>query len=123
MFKVTEFVEAVKTEGGASVSTIDGTSPTTGYIVSMGTDFSDVIPEAEFDTSSVSKFLWQYRWTLDKASHYLGAWRSDGLVYLDVVETFTDKMTAIRAGQKRNQIAIYDLTTGTEIATGGTGQK
>jgi hypothetical protein len=56
-------------------------------------------------------------------NYFLGGWVSDGKVYLDVSERFGphDRETAIAAVRARDQIAIFDLTTFSEIKTGGTG--
>jgi len=52
-----------------------------------------------------------------------GAWQSDGVLYLDVVEIFPsdERDAAVAAGRARNQIAIWDAGRGEEIATDGTG--
>jgi len=52
-----------------------------------------------------------------------GAWQSDGVTYLDVVEIFPsdDRDAAVAAGRARNQIAIWDAGRGEEIATDGDG--
>ncbi len=53
---------------------------------------------------------------------YLGAWSHEGRLYLDVVDIIEDRDEAIRLGQERNQIAIWDAGNQVEIPTGGTGE-
>jgi hypothetical protein len=55
---------------------------------------------------------------------WFGSWQSDGVIYLDVVETFTrdDYDDAVRAGRERNQIAIWDAGRQEEIPTDGDGR-
>jgi hypothetical protein len=122
MFKAIEVVEAVKANGGASVRVEDGSGPTERYVVALGKEFASIVPEPEFNESAVRQFVWNYGGALAPVARYLGAWQNEGLVYLDVVETFSDLSQAIRAGVERNQIAIYDTETGEEIPTGGTGE-
>lgn len=52
-----------------------------------------------------------------------GIWRQGEHVFLDVVEVFPDDdlRAAIRAGQARDQVAIWDAGRKVEIPTGGTG--
>jgi hypothetical protein len=52
---------------------------------------------------------------------YLGVWAFNGDLAVDVVEIHRDRAEAIAAGKANDQIAIFDLATETEIATGGTG--
>lgn len=54
---------------------------------------------------------------------HIGGWRDpeSGKIFLDPSEVVSDKDQAIQLGKDRDQIAIYDLGTGTEIPTGGTG--
>jgi hypothetical protein len=58
---------------------------------------------------------------LASGKNYLGTWLNEGKVYLDVSENIMDRAEAIRLGQERNQLAIYDVVAGDSIDTGGTG--
>src|SRR4029077_6774656 len=53
----------------------------------------------------------------------LGLWHNPetGNVVLDVVEAVADREAAVRLGAERDQIAIYGITEGDVIPTGGTG--
>jgi hypothetical protein len=60
---------------------------------------------------------------LGGGKNYLGLWHNtaDGKVYLDVSENIQSKERAISAGQKQDQISIWDVVNFAEIETGGTG--
>jgi hypothetical protein len=46
----------------------------------------------------------------------LGGWLADGVIYVDPVEIVHDRESAVLAGKQREQLAIFDLAAGTEIA-------
>jgi len=48
-----------------------------------------------------------------------GSWidTNTGALYVEAVTIFEDRAAAIKAAQVRNELAIYDLATGTEIRT------
>lgn len=114
----------VSGQGGA---TIDHTGrpleSTTGYVVALGAPATAVVhtsASVEVLAETVARFAADY-WHIISTGYYVGAWESNGLVYLDVSEVETDRQRAIRKGTDRNQQAIWDLATETEIETGGTG--
>jgi hypothetical protein len=45
----------------------------------------------------------------------IGAWINGDRLYFDPVEIHTDREIAEKAGRARGEIAIFDLSTGTEI--------
>jgi len=62
--------------------------------------------------------------------HYLGGWveKDKGgrpvALHLDVSQRFQErhKERAVKAGRERNQLAVWHVSKGEEIATGGTGR-
>lgn len=46
---------------------------------------------------------------------YLGAWRHDGRVYLDLSEVIPDRETALRVARERAQLAVWDATNEREV--------
>lgn len=48
---------------------------------------------------------------------YLGAWSSDGLVYLDVSECVTSRAKALFLASERKQLAVWDVVNGAEVST------
>lgn len=120
-------VERVRANGGLSVSMIDGSEPTEGFMVAKGGKQSAIVDADEFydpvkGPEAMSSFLKGNRELGEGA--YLGLWhnQADGKVYLDVSENIMDRATAIAAGRERDQISIWDVANFEEIDTGGTGQ-
>jgi hypothetical protein len=122
-------IEAVKQHGGATISQ-KGEVPSTGYIVATDKKFGEVVSGKDFyKLENCSKILGDYlvknQKMLGDGQHYLGLWHNTeggaDEVHLDVVERIADKETAIKAGQDRDQISIWDLANSEEIQTGGKG--
>lgn len=120
-------VERVRANGGLSVSMVDGSEPTEGFMVAKGGKQSAIVDADEFydpvkGPEAMSSFLKGNRELSEGA--YLGLWhnQADGKVYLDVSENIMDRATAIAAGRERDQISIWDVANFEEIDTGGTGQ-
>ncbi len=61
---------------------------------------------------------------LSKPDHAVGTWKDPdtGKTVLDISRIYPDREQAIAAGKQKNQKAIYNLRTGEEIPTGGTGE-
>lgn len=120
-------VERVRANGGLSVSMVDGSEPTEGFMVAKGGKQSAIVDADEFydpvkGPEAMSSFLKGNRELGEGA--YLGLWhnQADGKVYLDVSENIMDRATAIAAGRDRDQISIWDVANFEEIDTGGTGK-
>jgi len=121
-------LERVKANGGLSVNMLDGSEPTTGFMVAKGGTKGDIVDADEFfdakkGPAHLSSFLKTHKASLTKGS-YLGLWHNteDGKVYLDVSDNIKDRGKAITAGKRRNQISIWDVANFKEIGTGGTGE-
>lgn len=108
-------------------------SPTTGKFVETGIavgvpGHSAIIKASEFSKPGVAeKFFSDYMKKLrkDKASGrtHVGGWfdREHGEIVLDRVDLYTSVQDGIKAGRDRGEQAVYNLDTGEEISTGGTG--
>lgn len=120
--------DRVRENGGLSVSMVDGSEPTEGFMVAKGGKQSAVLDADEFydparGYQALSSFLQANRELSQGA--YLGLWDNsagDGKVYLDVSENIMDREAAILAGRERDQISIWDVANFEEIDTGGTGK-
>ena len=121
-------LERVKANGGLSVNMVNGSEPTSGYMVAKGTEYGKTVSAKDFyDPQKGPKILANYmkenKADLGTGKNYLGLWHNteDGKVYLDVSQNILSKTEAISAGQSRNQISIWDVANFAEVQTGGTG--
>ena len=121
-------LDRVKANGGLSVNMVDGSEPTSGYMVAKGTEYGKTVSADDFyDPEKGPKILADYmkehKEDLGTGKNYLGLWHNteDGNVYLDVSENIQSKADAISAGQSRDQISIWDVANFEEVQTGGTG--
>ena len=121
-------LDRVKANGGLSVNMVNGSEPTSGYMVAKGTEYGKTVSAEDFyDPEKGPKILADYmkdnKADLATGKNYLGLWHNteDGKVYLDVSENILDRGAAITAGQSRDQISIWDVANFAEVQTGGTG--
>jgi hypothetical protein len=121
-------LERVRDNGGLSVNMVDGSEPTSGYMVAKGSQYGSIATEADFyDPIKGPKILADYmkknKSDLATGKNYLGLWhnKADGQVYLDISENIQNVDTARTLGAKRDQISIWDVANFAEIETGGTG--
>ena len=126
MLTATDIINGLKAEGGVSLN-LNGQAPADGFMVSLGAQWSyvesaDVLDDVAKATNVIGAFLNRHKVTLSAESNYLGAWLYEGQVYLDVAERIGDVAEAVEAGAERNQIAIWDVVAGHNIATGGHGE-
>lgn len=112
--------------GGLSISMVDGSMPTTGYMVSKPPEFGKVVDETDFFDSVkgpkiLSEYMREQKRDLATGKNYLGTWVNEGKVFLDVSENIKSEIKATRLGRERDQKKIWDVTNQVEIDTGGTG--
>lgn len=108
------FVNDVNANGGATVSIYGASLPTDGYYVS---DEGGAIVSADiFNPADVQAFITRHESALLQSGAYLGAWLSDGKVYLDVTRHFDTLSDAMRHGADNHQLAIWDITNSAELA-------
>lgn len=122
-------LERVKENGGLSVNMLDGSEPTSGYMVAKGEPFAAIVDAKDFfdptkGHKALGSFMKENKETLGTGKSYLGVWHNtaDGKVYLDVSDNIASRAAAVAAGSARNQISIWDVANFAEINTGGTGQ-
>jgi len=111
-----ELVEAAKTEG-FSVQLVSGDTPVVGYMVALP-GHEERIPVEAFTLDRLTRYVKAHADVLLEGDTYLGAWMSDGHVYLDVSENVvTSRADAIELGAARGQLAIWDVVNSAEINT------
>lgn len=59
-------------------------------------------------TEEIEKTIIEYQKIL-KYNQFIGIWKNDDLVYIDISKHYTNKQDAIRNGVINKQLAIYDL--------------
>ena len=118
----------VRENGGLSVNMVDGSEPTSGYMVAKGAQYGSIVEADDFydpikGPKALADYMKKHKTQLGGGKNYLGLWHNteDGKVYLDVSENIQDRERAISAGQKQDQISIWDVVNFAEIQTGGTG--
>jgi hypothetical protein len=110
-----------------SVKPTTGTSPTSGYMVSIPghTQIVDASalrgPQAN---EIISNYANAHSAALADPSAHIGRWQEPGTskVYLDVSHNIRNRDEAVKTGIAHNQKAIWDLRNGREIETHGTGE-
>jgi hypothetical protein len=118
-----DYNELIRTDGGFTVRPYGGQVPTKGYFVALQ-GLTDKTPVQKFSDLHILFFADKVSDLIDwtDPNFFIGGWLNKGTVYLDVSELVLDRETAIRLGQKRNQIAIWDIANCEEILTNGTGE-
>lgn len=120
---------AIKTvaQADGSVKPTTGTSPRSGYMVSIPGHTEVVDADALKGPQAadiVSRYANTHAEALADPRAHIGRWQEPGTnkVYLDVSHNIRTKREAVQKGIAHNQIAIWDLKHGREINTGGTGE-
>lgn len=138
--KKRELIESTK-EGGYTVDFVSGTVPEDGYMVASEADVPDgdggvakreeVVSFEEFEANPEKFYEDFVERNVDKLTqegYYIGTWVSEdsegnSYVYFDVSERFEDKEEALEAARSREELAIFDIGTFTEIFTAPDGEE
>lgn len=122
-------LRALKESGGFTIDEPGDATATKGFAVAVE-GHSGVFDDAILDSEAAGVAAIR-QWVEDNAElldsnperMFIGGWHDveAGKVVLDPVEVHPTRDAAVAAGRERNQRAIYDLGTGKEISTGGTG--
>lgn len=112
-------------EGGATFSLYFGNvADQELFAVSLYPERSVQVRGRSVSTRRLLAFVIQNQDLLADPRTAIGTWynEEDDTTYLDVTAVLPDREQAVALGRQYNQIAIYDLLRGEEIATGGTGE-
>lgn len=123
-----ELVDKVTTDGGFTYDPRLSTYAEHGFAVAVPGN-SKIISDADWSdrmtaVNEIDSYLAAHADEFDTNSRlHLGAWHDEehAEVVLDLSEIFEDQREAIKAGADRNEQAIFDLDSFSEISTGGTG--
>jgi len=108
-----ELVEAAKTEG-FSVQLVSGDTPVVGYMVALA-GHEERIPVEAFTLDRLVRYVKAHFDALMEDNMFLGAWMSDGHVFLDVSENVTSQAKALFLGEQRSQLAVWDVLNSQSI--------
>lgn len=106
-----------KRSGGATIGG-DGKAVTEGFAFAPSKSTETIIDADKFSDKDVREFIKNNRRALSDPDNKVGAWESDGKVYLDISRVIKDKDAAIKEAAANEQLAIYDLKAGEEIPVG-----
>ena len=119
MTTITPFVVAydalgtTKQDGGITIDPATGKHPTTGYAVSVEGYESRVPVWASDDT--LLGILIDTAEQAKRHGSYLGTWKNDGMIVVDVTEVCDREQDALELARLWKQEAIYNLATGETI--------
>jgi hypothetical protein len=94
---------------------VNGDVPTDGFMVG-GLVPAEIIPETLITVDDIRSFIIFHYFRLHNANTYVGVWTHEGNVYIDLSRKITVREEAMRQARNRNEIAIYDVAHGEEIA-------
>lgn len=106
-----KLMESLKETGGFSWT--PGNIDPTGYMVAIE-GHEETYDAETFNAVDLVHYI-ASKLHLIKTGVFIGAWVSDGKVYLDLSESFSALSTAKQIGRKRHQLAIYDVHRAVEI--------
>jgi hypothetical protein len=94
---------------------VHGEIPKDGYMVG-GLVPALIVPESSITIDDIKGFIEFHYLRLLHANTYLGVWTHEGNVYVDISRKIDVREEAMRQARNRNEIAIYDVIKGEEIA-------
>ena len=114
-----------KDNGGSSISqTGEDLFGKPGYSVSTHTDKTKTVNGKEVTQQELDQYKEDNKEALKDPNNFVGTWYDSKTdqTYIDIATKVDNKQEAIELGKANNQKAIFDLESGTEIDTGGTGE-
>ena len=110
-----ELAEQAKADG-FSVQLMSGDIPAGGYMVALA-GHEEIIPVQALTVDRLTRYVRDHFDALMLDDMFLGAWRSDDNVFLDVSQCVSDREEAVFLGAARGQLAIWDVVNAAEIDT------
>jgi hypothetical protein len=103
--------------GGFTVNTETCEFPTTGYALSIDPEHTETLNDAYPTVGDLLGYVFDHEEILSREGKFFGGWvdTEDGTLYLDVVTLVEDKDTAISWAKRHKELAVFDLSAGTEI--------
>lgn len=116
-----KFIESINTNGGATLSFGSGIlNPKFGYFASFKSSECKVKLSELNDSGSVLKahislFVYTHQKHLRKSGFFLGAWKTDEFIYLDISKQFSYEQECKDFAELNNQQAYYNANKGEVI--------
>jgi hypothetical protein len=111
-----DFVDSIIENGGATFNLSTGTSPTSGYAVSLKGGSKTPIDETRQSIEqTIKEFISIHGLELSMPENNIGGWVDDGWLYLDVSIIMDNLSDAILMGKINKQKAIFNLDDGHSI--------
>ena len=116
---VREVLKSIEKTGGFSVHPVSAKSPKTGFMCATVPHAEKIFQSSEEITeTAVQSYLDQHGDFLsENPKLHLGGWIDPDTekVYLDLSEQFEDEASAVAAGIKHNQLAVWDVANKREV--------
>lgn len=123
--KANDLAERVQApDGGFTIDPRTEKDVDSGFAVAIYPDRSREIPHTDVTGTTIKDYAKSNEDLLTESGNMMGGWHDpdSGSVWLDVSRVTSDKTEAISLAKEHNQIAIFDLGSGSSINTGGTGR-
>lgn len=114
---VTKKIVAEHSKSGGSTTFSDGSTPTTGYVVSTYPNETLKLTGSRPNIKMVQSYRAKNNSLLNEEGNAVGTWynKAEDTTYLDIVKIVPDKNEALRLGRESDQLAIWHLDKGEEI--------
>ena len=111
-----DFVDSIIENGGATFNLSTGTSPTSGYAVSLkGGSKTPIDGTRKSIEQTIKEFISIHGLELSMPENHIGGWVDDGWLYLDVSIIMDNLSDAILMGKIHEQKAIFNINDGHSI--------
>jgi hypothetical protein len=111
-----DFVDSIIENGGATFNISTGTSPTSGYAVSLkGGSKTPINESRQSIEQTIKEFISIHGLELSIPENNIGGWVDDGWLYLDVSIIMDNLSDAILMGKIHEQKAIFNINDGHSI--------
>lgn len=107
-----------QSDGGFTYHVITGTTPTSGFALSLHKDREQVFDAKDVTLVTLAQYAKANQDLLSQSENYLGGWHNpqDGKIYLDVSTVVQHASEAERLGREAHQLAYFDLAHGQSVS-------
>jgi len=109
--------KSIVDNGGVTINT-EGVQPGEGFAFSPYKGAELIIDKKNFSPESVASYLKKHQAELSQPGNHLGAWESEGKIYLDISRVGPPNAESLQNAINNKQLAAFDLKTFEEIPLG-----